>query len=60
MLYNTLKNLFFRGALSCNELHGSPEKLSTIGVEIVENFCPPVPRYGTTMHYICTLNADAV
>ena len=37
MFYNTPKNLIFRGALSCNELRGSPEKLSTIGAETVEN-----------------------
>ena len=24
---------------------------------VVENFCAPVPRYGTSLHYICTLNA---
>lgn len=32
MFYNTPKNLNFRGALSCNELRGGREKLSTIGV----------------------------
>ena len=38
MFYNTPKSLNFRGALSCNELCGGHEKLSTIGAETVENF----------------------